>query len=116
MKIDITGRHLDISEKLKQYVEKKLKKLEKYFHRLIDIHVTLYIEKHNHIIEATINGDGTRFHGKEKAKDMYSSVDRLVKSMEKQIVKYKEKHYEHKAVSHRDVGIFETLSEEDLFL
>ena len=36
MKITITGRHFDISDDLSQYAEKKLSKLEKYFHKLID--------------------------------------------------------------------------------
>ncbi len=99
MKIIITGRHFDVSEELKQYVDKKFNKLERYFHNLIDIQVTMYIEKHNHIAEAVINADGTRFHGVEKANDMYPSIDLLLKSMEKQVVKHKEKHSGHKAVS-----------------
>jgi putative sigma-54 modulation protein len=97
MKITITGRHFEVSEDLSKYAEKKLAKLEKFFHKLIDIEVIMYMEKHNHIIEAVINGDGTKFFGTEKASDMYSSVDLLMKSMEKQVVKHKEKHSGHKA-------------------
>lgn len=98
MKIIITGRHFDISEDLSQYADKKLSKLEKYFHKLIDINVIMFMEKHLHKIEAVINGDGMRFHATEEAGDMYSSVDMLVKSLEKQVVKHKEKHSEHKVM------------------
>jgi putative sigma-54 modulation protein len=97
MKITITGRHFEVSEDLSKYAEKKLAKLEKFFHKLIDIEVIMYVEKHSHVIETVINGDGMKFFGTEKASDMYSSVDLLIKSMEKQVVKYKEKHSGHKA-------------------
>ncbi len=96
MKIAITGRHFEVSEDLSKYAEKKLAKLEKFFHKLIDIEVIMYLEKHNHVIEAVINGDGMKFFGTEKASDMYSSVDLLMKSLEKQVVKHKEKHSGHK--------------------
>ncbi|MBN2039125.1 MAG: ribosome-associated translation inhibitor RaiA [Spirochaetes bacterium] len=96
MKINITGRHFDISNDLSEYAEKKLSKLEKYFHKLIDINVIMYMEKHLHVIEATINADSTKFYATEQANDMYSSIDMLVKSLEKQVVKNKEKHTGHK--------------------
>jgi putative sigma-54 modulation protein len=98
MKIIITGRHFDVTEDLSQYAEKKLTKLAKYFHKIIDINVIMYMEKHNHIVEAVINADSNRFYATEKAGDMYSSIDLLVKSMEKQAVKHKEKHSEHKVI------------------
>ncbi|MBN2401528.1 MAG: ribosome-associated translation inhibitor RaiA [Spirochaetes bacterium] len=102
MKLTITGRHFEVSEELSQYAEKKFTKIKKYFRRLIDIEIIMYLEKHNHIIEAVINGDGMKFFGTEKASDMYSSVDLLAKSIEKQVVKHKEKHSAHKATPLKD--------------
>lgn len=99
MNITITGRHFEVTPSLRDYAEKKIKKVEKYFHQLIDSHVVMYIEKLNHVVELTINGDGAQFYGMEKAGDMYSSVDLLLDKIEKQIVKYKEKHSGHKAVA-----------------
>ena len=99
MKIVITGRHIEVSEELKKYAEKKFNKLGKYFHRPIDIQITMYMEKHDQIIEAVVNADANRFYGIEKANDMYHSIDLLAKSMEKQALKHKEKHTGHKAVS-----------------
>ncbi len=99
MKIVITGRHFEVSDELKKYAEKKFNKLEKYFHRPIDIQITMYMEKHVQVIEAVINADAARFYGVEKANDMYNSIDLLAKSMEKQAVKHKGKHTAHKAVS-----------------
>ena len=96
MKLTTTGRHFNVSDNLSKYTEKKFAKLEKFFHKLIDIEIIMYQEKHNNIIEAVINGDGTKFFGTEKAADMYSAVDLLSKNMEMQAKKHKEKHSGHK--------------------
>jgi len=91
MKIKITGRHIDVSERLKEYAEKRIAKLEKYFQQLIDIHLILYVEKLDHAAELVINGDSVQFHAREKAADLYSAIDLLVDKMESQIGRYKEK-------------------------
>ncbi len=99
MNLTITGRHINLSDSLKEYAEKKMSKLETYFNQLIDAKLVMYMEKLDHAAEVTINGDGVQFHGVEKAADFYSSVDLLFEKMEKQITKYKEKHSSHKAVN-----------------
>jgi len=96
MKINITGRHIAISDSTRDFAEKKIKKIEKYFNQIIDVHLIISVEKLDHTVEALINGDGVQFHGREKAGDTYSSIDLLIDKMEKQIVKYKEKISHHK--------------------
>ncbi len=110
MNITITGRRMEMSSNLKDYATKKIKKVEKYFDQLIDAHLIMYIDKLDHTAEIIINGDGVQFYGIEKAGDMYSAIDLLVDKMESQIVRYKEKHSGHKAVS---VGKAETMEIED---
>ena len=91
MKIKITGRHIDVSERLKEYAEKRILKLEKYFQQLIDIHLILYVEKLDHAAELVITGDSVQFHAREKAADLYSAIDLLVDKMETQIGRFKER-------------------------
>ncbi len=91
MKIDITGRHIDVSERLREYAEKKISKIEKYFQQLIDIHLILYVEKLDHVAELVVNGDSVQFYAREKAADLYSALDLLADKMESQIVRFKEK-------------------------
>ena len=91
MKIKITGRHIDVSERLKEYAEKRISKLEKYFQQLIDIHLILYVEKLDHAAELVINGDSVQFHAREKAADLYSAIDLLIDKMETQIGRFKER-------------------------
>ncbi|MDY6967174.1 MAG: ribosome-associated translation inhibitor RaiA [Spirochaetota bacterium] len=104
MNIEITGRHMEISNSLREYTEKKFKKIDKYFHHFADIHIIMYIEKFDHIVEAIINGNGGKFYAVEKANDMYSSIDKLIHKVEKQLVRYKEKHFDHKAISVDKIG------------
>ncbi len=101
MKISMTGRHLEVTPNLREYAEKRISRLEKYFHQVIDVGVIMSIEKLDHIVELLVNGDGVQFHAIEKAGDMYSSIDLLTDKMEKQIVKFKEKHTGHKVVPMR---------------
>lgn len=96
MKLKITARHLTLSNNQKEYAEKKIQKLDKYFKQLIDAHIIMHKEKLDHFAEVLINGDGVQFHGREKSSDFYSSIDLLFEKMEKQISRYKEKHSGHK--------------------
>jgi putative sigma-54 modulation protein len=112
MKINITGRHLSISDRLKEYAETKIQKLEKYFNQLIDAHVILYSEKLDKGSEVIINGDGIQFHGRETASSLYSAIDLLFEKMEKQIIKYKEKHSSHKVTPQSDLIPFDYRSDE----
>lgn len=110
MNITVTGRHLNVSDNLRDYAEKKIKKLEKYFNQLIDAHVILSSEKLDRISEVVINGDGVQFHGKEKAADLHSAIDLLFEKMEKQIRRYKEKHQSHKGPNKGDVPAIDVTS------
>ncbi len=91
MKIKITGRHVNVSDNLKDHAEKKISKIEKYFQQLIDTHLILYTEKLDHVAEVIMNGDAVQFHAKEKSTDFYSAIDLLVDKLESQVARYKDK-------------------------
>lgn len=112
MNITITGRHITLSENQKEYATKKIEKLEKYFDQIIDAHVIMFVEKIDHVSEVVINGDGVQFHGHERAKDLMSSIDLLFEKMERQIVKYKEKHQMHKGPDKRFIVSMEYESDQ----
>ncbi len=114
MNITVTGRHLNVSDNLREYAEKKIKKLERYFNQLIDAHVILSSEKLDRISEVVINGDGVQFHGKENAADLHSAIDLLFEKMEKQIRRYKEKHQMHKGPEKPDLASIGVTSNEGM--
>ena len=89
MNIILKGRNIEITDALRDYVEKRLGKLNKYIEGLDEAQVTLLVEKDRHRVEVTIPLNGLILRGEEETIDMYSSVDLVVEKLEKQIEKYK---------------------------
>ncbi|MFO7974475.1 MAG: ribosome-associated translation inhibitor RaiA [Candidatus Hydrogenedentota bacterium] len=91
MQLDISGRHMEITDALRSHVKTRLEKLKGHFDKVIDADVVLSVEKHRHVAEVTLHANGIRIHGEESSADMYSSVDAVVAKLEKQIRKYKDR-------------------------
>ncbi len=92
MRILVKGKNIAVTPALRQYVEKKLGKLPRYYEGLTEATVTLSVEKERHIVEVTapLNG-GMLIRGEEETHDMYASIDLVVEKLERQIEKYKTK-------------------------
>lgn len=88
MRITVRGKNLEVTEALREYVAKRLGKLEKFF-ELDEAQVTLLVERENHVVEVTIPFNGVILRGEEETGDMYTSIDLVVDKLEKQIDKYK---------------------------
>lgn len=88
MKIAVRGKNIELTNALKEYVEKKLVKLGKYLD-IAEAQVTLVVVKDTHKVEVTIPVNGLILRGEEETGDMYSSIDMVVDKLEKQIDKYK---------------------------
>jgi putative sigma-54 modulation protein len=95
MKIIITSKNLNASDHLRDTIEKKFKKLDKYFSADISANVTLSHENSRQKIEATINAAGMVFRAEDTTNDVYSGVDRVVDKLSGQMSKFKKK-IEHK--------------------
>jgi putative sigma-54 modulation protein len=93
MNFIIRGDNLDVTTALREYVEKKLSRLEKYFEHLeaSDAHVSLSVEGEEHKVEVTLFFPGHMVRAEESSEDMYASVDLVLEKLERQIRKYKTK-------------------------
>lgn len=91
MKLNFTGKNMEITDALRDVTEKKIGKLDKYFQRDIEGNVTFSSEKNRKIIEVTINLPGTIIRAEESTDDMYASIDKAVDVLERQIRKHKTK-------------------------
>ena len=91
MRITITGRNIDLTQGLKDAVEEKLSKLEKYFKPDTDVYVTLSVEKERQKIEVTIPVKGSIIRSEQVSNDMYVSIDLVEEVIERQLRKYKNK-------------------------
>jgi len=93
MKVNVSGKNINVTQALKDYAEKKVGKLERFFDSHVEAQVTLSVEKDRHIVEVTmpLNINGMLLRGETETADMYSSIDLVVDKLEKQIEKYKTK-------------------------
>ena len=96
MQLTVTFRHMEPSEKLKEYSHDKLARLEKYLDAVIDAEVVLTVEKFRHRAEVLIVSDGLKVKAEEETEDMYAALDMVVDKLEKQIKRHREKLKTHK--------------------
>ena len=91
MRYTISGKNINITPGLKDAVESKLGKLERYFSPDTEVQVTLSVEKGRQKIEVTIPVKGSIIRAEQDSSDMYVSVDLVEEIIERQIKKYKTK-------------------------
>lgn len=89
MKIIITGKNIEVTEGLKERVTKKIGKLDKFFNNETEAHVTLSVQRARQIAEVTISFNGIVVRAEESNEDMYTSIDKTVDLLERQIRKNK---------------------------
>lgn len=104
MKIIITGRKIEVTDALREMIEKKLSKLDKFFHSDSEARVTLSVVRGRHIMEITITSHGLVVRAESATNDMYNSLDEALEALERQLRKNKTR----LAKRLRD-GAFETL-------
>ena len=101
MKIKIFGKNIEVTEGIKGAVEEKLGKLDKYFSEETKADVTLSVNRNDQKVEVTIPVKGGIIRAEEVSEDMYASIDMVEETIERQLVKYKNKLVDKKK-SYRD--------------
>ena len=101
MKIKIFGKNIEVTEGIKGAVEEKLGKLDKYFAEETKADVTLSVNRNDQKVEVTIPVKGGIIRAEEVSEDMYASIDMVEETIERQLVKYKNKLVDKKK-SYRD--------------
>lgn len=93
MNFSIRGVRIEVTEALRDYVEKKLGRLERYFEAppTSEVNVTLSVIREKQSVEVTIPLTGVLLRAEEKSDDMYASIDLVVDKLERQIRKHKTK-------------------------
>jgi putative sigma-54 modulation protein len=101
MKMRITSRHDKLSPKIKDYIDEKLSKLDRFYDRIIDCEVIVDNEKLKHVIEMNIKVYSTVLNVTTKDSDITKAIDLCVDKLEIQLKKFKEKM---KKKSHKKVS------------
>ncbi|MBN1613708.1 MAG: ribosome-associated translation inhibitor RaiA [Deltaproteobacteria bacterium] len=96
MKISVTFRNTEGDDWHKEYVDDRLKRLNKYIDAPVDARVVLSVEKFRNVAEVNLMANGLSVNAKEEEKDMYLAIDSAVEKIERQLKKHKEKSRGHK--------------------
>ncbi|MDC3416136.1 ribosome hibernation-promoting factor, HPF/YfiA family [Aquibacillus salsiterrae] len=93
MNYNIRGENVEVTNAIKEYVEKKVGKLERYFDTppTSDVNVNISVYNDEQQIEVTIPMTNLLLRGEERHIDLYAAIDLVVDKLERQIRKYKTK-------------------------
>jgi putative sigma-54 modulation protein len=91
MKTYIYARNITLTDGLKEAVENKLSRLDKYFNQPVEARATLSVTKMDQTFEVTIPFGNVLLRAEESSDDMYKSIDLVQDKLERQIRKYKTK-------------------------
>jgi putative sigma-54 modulation protein len=92
MQVILEGKHLELTDSLKDFTNDKFRKLARHFDKLTEVHVVLSVEKLDQITHANLHFDGADFFAEARNKDMYTSIEEVVDKLDRQIIKNKEIH------------------------
>ena len=90
MEIKITGKELEVTEAIKDYVERKLERVDKYFENAT-ADVTLKADRNEQTAEIFVRANGYTYIAAAEDKDLYASIDKDIDILEGQIRKEKTK-------------------------
>ena len=91
MKLTVAGRNIDITDGIREHLQKKMDKTIKELGEKADVHVALHVEKHRHFAEITVMTKGFTVHSQHETDDLYATMDNDLLKIEKQLRKHKEK-------------------------
>jgi len=96
MNLNLTGNHVKITPAMRNYVSTKIVKISNHFDNIIDINVTLSVDKLSQKAEANVHVRGKDIFVETNSANMYASIDSLVEKLDRKILKNKEKNIAHR--------------------
>src|SRR5512141_174410 len=91
MNLHLTGRHVEITPAIRDYVVSKLARINRHFDHVIDVNVIMTVEKLDQKIEANVHLSGKDIHVQVHDGDMYAAIDGLIDKLDRQVLRYKER-------------------------
>lgn len=91
MKIEFSSKNYNLDNRLKEIIEKKVKKLDKYFDDGADVKVNCKKENNIYKLELNIRNKGLFYRAEVSSDDIYNNIDLALPKVEKQIIKYGDK-------------------------
>lgn len=89
MEVRFVTRNVELPGDIKEYMEKKLFKIEKFFDHILDTQVALNYKRGMNVVEITSNVNGVIMRGEDYAPDLRKAFDKALKNIERQVKKHK---------------------------
>jgi putative sigma-54 modulation protein len=94
-RVDIIGRNVQITDPIRAYIWDKLSKIERFHTHIMHVHVTLEIQKLEHICTLLLKIDHTQVKCQADSTDMYVSIDRAIDRLHSLLARYKSRIQDH---------------------
>ena len=91
MEISITGHHITVRDSIRNYVNKRLKKVENHFRQPTSVDVILRKEGGSYRLEATLHGKKMSIHAHSHSTDIFRAIDAMSSKLDRQVLKHKER-------------------------
>ncbi|TAH47569.1 MAG: ribosome-associated translation inhibitor RaiA [Betaproteobacteria bacterium] len=95
MNLNITGRHVEVTPAIRDYVSSKLDRVVRHFDNVTSVGVTLSVEKLKQKAEVTVHVRGKDIFVESDDNDMYAAIDAMADKLDRQVQKYKQKQNDH---------------------
>ena len=96
MKQMVIGRNIEITDAIKNRLDRKINKTFHGIDENTDIHVSLHVEKYRHIAEVTVKTKRFTAYANKMTSDLYITMDSVLEKIEKQLKKHKEREQDQK--------------------
>ncbi len=94
-RVDVIGRNIEITDPIRTYVWDKLAKIERFHNHIMHVHITLEIQKLEHVCIIVLKIDHTQVKTQADSTDMYASIDRAIDRLQSLLSRYKSRLQDH---------------------
>ena len=103
MNLNITGRHVEVTPAIREYVTSKLDRVIRHFDNVTSVTVILSVEKLKQKAEVTLHVRGKDLFVEADDADLYAAIDAMTDKLDRQVQKYKQKltDHNHESVKHQ---------------
>ena len=106
MNINIRGKKIEVTDAIKNYIEEKIGKVDKYLKNdNLDAHILIKLRGRDQVVEVTINTKNFVLRAEEACNDLYAAIDKVADKLERQIRKNKTRM--HKKINKEKIIDFE---------
>ena len=89
MEVRFLTRNVELPAEVREYMENKVGKIEKFFDKIIDTQVALNFKRGMNVVEITSNVNGVVMRGEDYAPDLRKAFDKALKNIERQVKRHK---------------------------